>query len=372
MSQGRVIEREWTSRGLNSRRAKRRAYGFTIMVDGEQIRRISAEWKTREAAANALAAYRLGLAPEPVAAPAPPGIPFGQAAARYLLAKSRKRSLREDRRLLDHLKGEFGGETPLIEITAKRINAYKDKRLAIEKSRRGAALSAASINRPLSLLRHLLRLAHEEWEVLPAVPKIRLEKEPQGRIRWLEPDEERRLLDACRVSRTRHLAAVVTIALESGLRQGEVLGLTWDRVDFSRGLLRLEITKSGRRREVPMRQAVHDVLSALSSQREGRVWPATSIRKAWEAAVAEAKLDDFHFHDTRHHFASWYMMRGGSLKALQEILGHADIKMTLRYAHLSPDHLRSEMLRTERGQHIISTTVVESPSQIAQVPETPG
>ncbi|HKW94036.1 MAG TPA: site-specific integrase [Methylomirabilota bacterium] len=91
---------------------------------------------------------------------------------------------------------------------------------------------------------------------------------------------------------------------ETGLRKGELLGLTWDRVDFSRGVLRLEMTKSGRRREVPMREVVDAVLSALPGKREGRMWPAGSIRTGFENAVENAKLEDFHFHDTRHHFAS--------------------------------------------------------------------
>jgi integrase len=176
-------------------------------------------------------------------------------------------------------------------------------------------------------------------------PRIRLEKEPDGRIRWLEPDQEQGLLDACRASRTKHLAAVVTLVLESGLRKGELLGLTWDRVDMSRGVIRLELTKSGKRREVPMRQAVYDVLAGLPGEREGRVWRSGNIRTAFENAVEQAKLDDFH--DCRHHFASWFVMRGGSLEALKEILGHADLKMTLRYAHLPPDHLRGEMVKTE-------------------------
>ncbi|MGH7375227.1 MAG: site-specific integrase, partial [Candidatus Rokuibacteriota bacterium] len=131
---------------------------------------------------------------------------------------------------------------------------------------------------------------------------------------------------------------------------GEILGLTWDRVDFSRGVIRLEITKSGKRREVHMRQVVDAVLSEIpAAMRHGRVWRTEGLRVGWERAVEGAKLDDFHFHDCRHHFASWYMMRGGSLKALQEILGHADIKMTMKYAHLSSDHLRAEMLRTEKS-----------------------
>ena len=87
--------------------------------------------------------------------------------------------------------------------------------------------------------------------MLDRVPRIRLEREPEGRIVWLEPDEEARLLEAARASRTKHLAGLVTVALESGLRRAELLGLSWDRVDFSRGVLRLEKTKSGKRREYP-------------------------------------------------------------------------------------------------------------------------
>src|SRR5207247_8340278 len=124
-------------------------------------------------------------------------------------------------------------------------------------------------------------VAEDEWEWLPAVAASRLEREPQGRVRWLEPHEEVRLLDACRKSRTKHLADVVTVALETGLRRGELLDLTWDRVDMSRGVIRLEVTKSGKRREVPMRQAVYEVLAELQGAREGRVWPAGDIRTSF-------------------------------------------------------------------------------------------
>ena len=184
--------------------------------------------------------------------------------------------------------------------------------------------------------------------VLPVVPKVRLEREPQGRIRWLESDEETRLLAACAKSQNRSLLALVTVAMDSGLRRGELLALTWDRVDLSRGVIRFELTKSGKRREVPMRQAVYDVLAGLPGPRNGRVWPIGNVRRAFENALETAKVEDFHFHDTRHHFASWYVMRGGALPALQQILGHATLAMTMRYAHLSPKHLRDEMARTER------------------------
>jgi integrase len=95
-----------------------------------------------------------------------------------------------------------------------------------------------------------------------------------------------------------------------------------------------------------MRQVVHDLLSELPGPRQGRVW-ARGARHAFEAAVVRAKIDAFRFHDCRHHFASWFIMRGGSLVALKALLGHSNFQMTLRYAHLAPDHLGAEMLKTE-------------------------
>jgi integrase len=208
--------------------------------------------------------------------------------------------------------------------------------------------------------------------VIPAAPRIRLEKEPQGRIRWLEPDEEVRLLDACRASRTPHLADIVTLALETGMRKGELLGLTWERVDLSRGVIRLEVTKSGRRREIPMRQAVYDLLAGLPGPRTGRVWRARSIRTAFDAAVRAAKVEDFTLHSCRHHFASWFVMRGGNIVALQELLGHASLAMTRRYSHLSAGHLRDEIAKTERcaerpeDERMVSTRSA-APAPVAEV-----
>jgi integrase len=172
--------------------------------------------------------------------------------------------------------------------------------------------------------------------------------EPPDGARHLRRRQEHRLLAACRASKAPQLAALVIVAMETGMRRGELLGLTWDRVDLSRGVIRLEVTKSGKRREVPMRQAVYDILAAMPEPRQGRVWKVKSTRTAWETAVEAAGLDDFHWHDLRHDFASKFVMRGGSLPALQAILGHASLTMTMRYAHLAPGHLRAEIARTER------------------------
>jgi integrase len=179
------------------------------------------------------------------------------------------------------------------------------------------------------------------------VPRIRLEKEPQGRLRWLTEPEIASLLAACSRSRNKHLHAAVVIALNTGLRRGELLGFEWQRIDLSRSVIRLEQTKSGKRREVPINDACYRALVSLRPQETGRVFQTKHIHTAYASAVDAAKLDDVNFHTLRHTFASWAMMRGASLKELQELLGHATLQMTMRYAHLSPDRLRSAVSRLD-------------------------
>jgi integrase len=206
-------------------------------VNGTRVRRYKAEWTKNKAEAE-LAKALLQIEPQK---PKRPGLTLAQAADRYLASKARKRTIEADRRQLELLKVEFGAETPLADITASRISDYKAKRLAaVRKIGRGEAafdrrLTASAVNRPLALLRHLLRLAHEEWGAIDNVPRIRLGKEPQGRLRWLAQEEITRLLEAAAKSRNKELRAAVILALNTGLRLGELIGLTWDRVDLSPG-----------------------------------------------------------------------------------------------------------------------------------------
>jgi integrase len=130
---------------------------------------------------------------------------------------------------------------------------------------------------------------------------------PEGRLRWLTPEEATLLLDACRLSRNDDLTDLVELALFTGMRRGEVLGLTWDRVDRAVGVIRLGSadTKNRRRREIPLNSRADAVLSRRGSKAEGLVFGTANwdhFRSAFENAVARAKLIDFHFHDLRHTF----------------------------------------------------------------------
>jgi integrase len=127
-----------------------------------------------------------------------------------------------------------------------------------------------------------------------------------------------------------------------------VLDLTWERVDRARGVILLDVTKSGKRREVPLNSRVDAVLARRGSKNSGLVFGTRKwdhFRSAWERAVDRARLVDLHFHDLRHTFASWAVQRGASLQEVKDLLGHRSLAMTLRYGHLAPEHLRSAVAR---------------------------
>jgi integrase len=337
VSRGTIRKRTWKWKGC-----KRVAYFFDVVSNGVRERR---QYASQTEAETALDQYREEQRnPQPAGAvePVQPALTFDQCVERYLAAKVRKKSLSDDRRFLKSL-ATIWGSLPLSEITTARINAWKSEMLAAV-SARGKPFAPGSINRPLQSLRHMLRLAHEEG-LLSTVPKIRLEKEPQGRLRWLTEQEIASLLAACSKSRNKQLHAAVVIALNTGLRRGELLALEWQRIDLSRSVIRLEITKSGKRREVPINDACYRALVSLSPQESGHLFDTKTINRSYMNAVESAKLDDVNFHTLRHTFASWAMMRGASLRELQELLGHATLQMTMRYAHLSPDRLRTAVSR---------------------------
>lgn len=138
------------------------------------------------------------------------------------------------------------------------------------------------------------------------MPEVLLPKMPKGRLRYLDEEEIRRLLEACGPSRNRCLSAVMVLALHTGMRKGEILGLEWERVDLSSARIRLIQTKSGEPRGVPINREVYDVLLKLEpdpDRRRGRVFPVGSdrrgsrIRTAFEAALARAGITGFRFHD---------------------------------------------------------------------------
>ncbi len=177
-----VRQRTWTVPG---QRTKRKAWGY-VDVDkttGKQIRVFKSEW-TKEQAEDALAKHLLKVEQKPTAN----GITLGEACSRFLATRSGRGNLRSrgDRNTVRHLLDAFGKDKPIASISASVVSAYRDRRAStFSKYRKDVdgqprVLGAASVNRPQAILRRILKLAVEEWQVLDAVPRVRMEREPQA------------------------------------------------------------------------------------------------------------------------------------------------------------------------------------------------
>jgi integrase len=343
-----IITRHWTSRGAQGRRVKHVSYGYQLMVNGRRERKVSTAWQTEAEALAALSERLTAIEAGRITRPA--DVTLGVLAEQYLAYKRAKgkRSLREDTRVLQRLiLPAFTPALPVRRLTESLIAGY-------EKTRAGQ-VSAYTVANELTVLRHMLRLGRR-WGYLDQVPEITLPKKPQPRGRYLDAPEIARLLAACATSKNPHLGTIVTVAVMTGMRKAEILGLEWARVDLATARLTLYKTKSGKPRGIPINRDLYEVLVALepdAARRQGLVFRRGDgaawgqIRTAFATALTRAGIAAFRFHDLRHTFASHFMMRGGSLYDLKEILGHSDIKMTMRYAHLSPQHLRAGMERME-------------------------
>lgn len=239
----------------------------------------------------------------------------------------------------------------LSDITPAIIVEQRDKLLK-GVTKKGTQRSPATVVRYLAALSHAFTICINEWGWLEDSPmrKVKKPKEPRGRVRFLNDDERSRLLSACKESSNPMLYIVVVIALSTGMRQAEIMNLKWQDLDFDREQAVLHETKNGERRTVPIKGMCLDLLREYAQTRcnfTGLLFPSTlphqahkpiDLRFSWEQALKAAKVKDFRFHDLRHCAASYLLMSGASLGELSSLLGHKDIKMVKRYAHLSDDH----------------------------------
>lgn len=166
-------------------------------------------------------------------------------------------------------------------------------------------------------------------------------------MRWLSQKEEKRLL----IASTERLRAIIVFALNTGMRQGEILRLKWPYVDFSRKTVAVMESKNGEKRTIPLNQKAVEVLKALyklvkdengfvfTTSADTKILRRNLLRDFYKARK-KAKLEDFRFHDLRHTFATRLVQSRIDLYTVSKLLGHKDIRMTQRYAHHSLESLR--------------------------------
>jgi integrase len=246
---------------------------------------------------------------------------------------------------------EAFGDRRLASITYLDLETFRNQRKGTP-LRNGKPRTDATVNREMSTLRHMFNKA-VEWEMLGVNPFLKgsklMLKENNHRLRFLTEGEIEALLKACEdlKAQTPHLRPIVEVALVTGMRRGELLGLKWEQI--RNGFIYLTETKSGKARQIPVNDRLDAVLRDLRRKNhlkseyvfcdpQGRRFH--EVKRSFASACRRAGIGDFRFHDLRHTFASHLVMNGVSLKAVQELLGHSDLTMTMRYAHLSQAHLK--------------------------------
>lgn len=243
---------------------------------------------------------------------------------------------------------EVIGYHALADVTPALIAEQREK-LAVGITARNKLRTSATVNRYLAALSHVFTVAVKEWGWLESNPlqKVTKLKEPRGRVRFLSDEERQRVLELCKKSESPWLYLIVVLALSTGARRMEILGLHWDDVDLNRGVITLHQTKNGERRVLPITGFVLTLLkehSKVRSLNTNLVFPGKNlltpvdIRSPWETVLKKAEITDFRFHDLRHSAASYLAMNGASMAEIAEILGHKTLQMVKRYAHLSEAH----------------------------------
>lgn len=232
------------------------------------------------------------------------------------------------------------GQKAIASITTADVQAFYNEAKA--------RTCSTSANKRLTWMKLAFNRARKWADFHGQNPCNDVVKEADRNYDWrcLEREEMDRLIPVAHP----RLYPVLMCALLTGMRRGEILHLAWQDVSLKQGSIRLLITKSGKRRDVPIPAKLHRVFMDLGPKPEGSVFnlPNISLRKYWVRAKSQAAIKGrCRFHDLRHTFASWFMRRGGNIYTLQKILGHSTIKMTERYAHLAQGHLASEMALLE-------------------------
>ncbi|ABF41070.1 phage integrase [Candidatus Koribacter versatilis Ellin345] len=266
---------------------------------------------------------------------------FEKIEARFLLhqrARLTKAGYERERGVVETHLHDYFGQMQLALIRRGDIANFVTKR--------AAEVSPATVAKELVTLKHLFRLC-VEWELLVLNPAtgVKAPKVAPGRVRWLQPEELRALLQAC----PDWLRPIAGLAAATGMRRSEVLGVRWFDVDRRNGCLTLRQTKNNESRIVFLNQsALHVIDSLRKGKSSEKLFPKVTpeqVSMGFLRTCRELGIEDFRWHDLRHCFASLLRQSGADLQDVAELLGHKDLRMTKRYSHLSPAHLSAAARR---------------------------
>ncbi len=258
----------------------------------------------------------------------------------------RKKGAKQEKLRIRAWKRDDLAQRSLASIRGADMASWRDKRLA-------AGVSPTTVRNDLALISHLFTVATKEWgleSLANPVEKIKVPAPARARDRRLDPKpdkdgktEEVRLIEACKASACAWLEPLVRLALETAMRQGELLALKWENVDFGNKVARLEDTKNGDRRSAPLSTAALKALQDLKGdvERVGRVFPYRQehLDDHWRKALKKAGIQGLRFHDLRHEATSRLFEKGLNPMEAATVTGHKTLQMLKRYTHLRAEDL---------------------------------
>ncbi|PHP65885.1 integrase [Zhengella mangrovi] len=254
-----------------------------------------------------------------------------------------KRGAEQERQRLNWLCHQDLAHRTLIGISPSDIASYRDERLAV--------VSPATVTREIAILSHVLEVAIRDWGyplASNAVKRVRRPKVANARNRRLVGNEEDRLLDGCDAGQIPWLRALVVVAIETGMRRGELLALRWADIDLSARTATLRTSKNGTGREIPLSMRAFEVISGLArdgQDREQPLFPTTAgaLEQTWRRLCARVDVVGLRFHDLRHEAVSRLFERGLNVVEVASISGHKELRMLGRYTHLRAKDLVSRL-----------------------------
>jgi len=267
-----------------------------------------------------------------------------------------KKGYQQEKYRIASLKKSPLGTLRINNITNIDIVKFRDDRLSQISTKIKKPISPASVRLELYLLSNLFEICRIEWGLCENNPvkNIRKPRESQSRDRILSNRENKKILSYAIQHKNIELYSIVVIALETAMRQGEILSLKWEHIDLNRRVAHLPDTKNGTKRDVPLSRKAHAVLTRLNVKNTGLVFQYTSsgLKSTWRYMTNKLSIENLHFHDLRHT-AITRLFELGTLNMMEiaSISGHKSLSMLKRYTHISARKLVQKLDKKSKNNN---------------------
>lgn len=281
-----------------------------------------------------------------------------------------KKGYAQEKYRIEQIARSFLGNLMAHQASSVDIATYRDMRLEEINPRTKRKLATSTVRLEMSLLSNFFDICRIEWGYCEHNPvtNVRKPKPPPGRDRRLTPREERLILRYCHAHANLDLYSIVVLALETAMRQGEILRLKWEHINLKTRVAHLPETKNGSKRDVPLSVKARDALIRLGVKNKGKVvhYSGNGIKSTWRFMNLKLGIENLHFHDLRHEAIS-RLFELGSLDMMEiaAISGHKSLSMLKRYTHLKAGRLVKKLEgHRSKGKQAVIDHLIPYPAAI--------